>query len=68
MKALKINGSEALIINISVERLSFNGVFRAIRTTWYTFAKESAKKGIELIFKMSIDVQQVRANMKSESD
>lgn len=40
MKVLKVNESETLIINISVERLSFNGVFRAIRTTWYTFAKD----------------------------
>lgn len=34
------------IINISVEKASFSGVFRAIRATWFIVAKKSEKKGL----------------------
>jgi len=42
--------------------------FPCVQIDFVHFRKRIGEEGVELIFKMSIDVQQVRANMKSESD
>jgi hypothetical protein len=52
-------------INTDLSIITWEG-FKPTGTHVGTIAFKNGEEGVELIFKMSIDVQRVRANMKSQ--